>query len=104
MTKELISYREMCRREGGSLRRGMDFRHGGTYSVLLMSVQSRAPYRDHVAADGLTLIYEGHDELKSAAVPDPKAVDQPFHTAYGTATQNAKFHQAAQACKCGQEP
>jgi HNH endonuclease len=103
MTKELISYLEMCRREGVGLRRGMHFGHGGTYSVLLMSVQPQAPYQDSVAADGITLIYEGHDELKSVAVPHPKAVDQPFCTAYGTATQNAKFHQAAQAYKCGQQ-
>jgi HNH endonuclease len=102
MTKELISYLEMCRREGVGLRRGMHFGRGGAYSVLLMSVQPRAPYRDHVAADGTTLIYEGHDEPKSVAVPHPKAVDQPACTAYGTATQNAKFHQAAQAYKCGQ--
>jgi HNH endonuclease len=102
MAKALITYLDMCRREGARLRRGMHFGHGGTYSVLLMSVHPRAPYRDHVAADGSTLIYEGHDELKSVAVPHPKAVDQPFCTAYGTATQNAKFHQAAQAYKCGQ--
>jgi HNH endonuclease len=102
MTKELMSYSEMCRREGVGLRRGMHFGHGDAYSVLLMSVQPRAPYRDRVAADGTTLIYEGHDELKSMAVPHPKAVDQPSCTASGTATQNAKFHQAAQAYKCGQ--
>jgi HNH endonuclease len=102
MTKEFMSYSEMCRREGVGLRRGMHFGHGDAYSVLLMSVQPRAPYRDHIAADGTTLIYEGHNEPKSVAVPHPKAVDQPAYTAYGTATQNAKFHQAAQAYKCGQ--
>jgi hypothetical protein len=102
MAKELIPYREMCRREGAGLRRGMHFGLGGTYSVLLMSVQPRAPYQDLVAADGTTLIYQGHDELKSLAGPLPKAVDQPLRTAYGTPTQNAKFHQAAQAYKLGQ--
>ena len=85
------------------LRRGMHFGLGGTYSVLLMSVQPRAPYQDRVAADGTTLIYEGHDELQSGAVPHPKAVDQPLRTAYGTPTQNAKFHQAAQAYRLGQQ-
>jgi hypothetical protein len=69
-----------------------------------MSVQSDAHYQDRIATDGLTLIYEGHDEPKSTAVPDPKAVDQPFLTAYGTATQNAKFYQTAQACKRRREP
>lgn len=104
MAKELIPYLEMCRREGAGLRRGMHFGWGGTYSVLLMSVRPRAPYQDRIAADGTTLIYEGHDEPQSAAVPHPKAVDQPLQTAFGTPTQNAKFHQAAQACKHGQQP
>ena len=103
MARELISYSEMCRREGAGLRRGMHFRHGGTYSVLLMSVQPGALYHDRVAADGTTLVYEGHDEPKSAAVPHPKAVDQPLCTAYGTPTQNAKFHQAAQAYQLEQQ-
>jgi hypothetical protein len=102
MAKELIPYLEMCRRERAGLRRGMHFGLGGTYSVLLMSVQPRAPYQDRVAADGTTLIYEGHDEPRSMAVPHPKAVDQPLRTAYNTPTQNAKFHQAAQAYKLGQ--
>jgi HNH endonuclease len=103
MTKELISYLEMCRREGVGLRRGMHFGHRGMYSLLLMSLQPRAPYQDRVAADGTTLIYEGHDELKSVAVPRPKAVDQPLCTAYGTPTQNARFHQVAQAYQLGQQ-
>jgi hypothetical protein len=104
MAKELIPYLEMCRREGAGLRRGMNFGLGGTYSVLLMSVQSRAPYQDRFTADGTTLIYEGHDEPQSAAVPHPKAADQPLRTAYGTPTQNAKFHEAAQAHKHEQQP
>jgi HNH endonuclease len=103
MAKELISYLEMCRREGAGLRRGMHFRLRGDYSVLLMSVQPRAPYQDRFT-DGTTLIYEGHDEPQSAAVPHPKAVDQPLCTAYGTPTQNAKFYQAAQAYRHGQQP
>ncbi len=60
------------------------------------------PYQDLIAADGTTVIYEGHDEVKSVAGPHPKAVDQPLRTASGTPTQNAKFHQAAQAYKLGQ--
>lgn len=104
MAKELVSYLEMCRREGARLRRGMHFGLGGTHSVLLMSNLPRAPYRDRVVADGATLIYEGHDEPRSAAVPQPKAVDQPWRTPYGTPTQNVKFHQAAQAYQRGQRP
>jgi hypothetical protein len=81
----------------------MHFGLGGTYSVLLMSVQSHAPYQDRFTADGTILIYEGHDEPQSATVPNPKALDQPLRTAYGTPTQNAKFHQAAQAYRLGQQ-
>lgn len=104
MMKEFIPYPEMCRREGARLRQGMHFGLGGTYSVLLMSVQPQAPYQDRFDADGTTLIYEGHDEPRSAAVPHPKAVDQPWRTACGTLTQNAKFHQAAQAYRHEQQP
>jgi hypothetical protein len=104
MAGELISYLEMCRHEGARLRRGMHFGLGGHYSVLLMSVQPHAPYQDCFADNGATLIYEGHDEPQSATVPQPKALDQPLRTAYGTPTQNAKFHQAAQAYKHEQRP
>jgi hypothetical protein len=37
MANEIISYIEMCRREGASLQRGMNFGIGGTHSVILMS-------------------------------------------------------------------
>jgi HNH endonuclease len=104
MAKELIPYLEMCRREGARLRRGMHFSLGGNYSVLLMSVQPRAPYQDCLTDGGTTLIYEGHDALQSATVPQPKAVDQPLLTPYGTLTQNGKFHEAAQAYQLGQRP
>jgi hypothetical protein len=104
MAKELISYLDMCRREGAGLRRGMHFGLGGRYSVLLMSVQPHAPYQDRFVDNGATLIYEGHDELQSATVPQPKRVDQPLHTPSGTLTQNGRFHEAAQAYQLGQRP
>jgi hypothetical protein len=104
MAKELISYREMCRREGTRLRRGMHFALGGHYSVLLMSVLPRAPYRDGIEEDGTTILYQGHDEPRRPAVPHPKAVDQPLRTACGTPTQNAQFYQAARAYQRGQRP
>ena len=104
MANDLISYADMCRREGIRLRRGMHFGLDGDHSVILMSVRSNAPYRDRFADDGTTLIYEGHDEPRSAAVPEPKAVDQPACTAYGALTENGKFHQAAQAYKQGSRP
>jgi hypothetical protein len=102
MAKVVISYLDMCRRKGGRLRRGMHFGLGGTYSVLLMSVQPGAPYQDCLIDDGLTLIYEGHDEPMNAAVREPKLLDQPLYAPSGTLTQNGKFHEAAQAYRLGQ--
>jgi hypothetical protein len=101
MLNEVISYLEMCRREGVSLQRGMNFELGDHHSVILMSVHRNAPYADRFEDDGSTLIYEGHDVPRSSEVPDPKVVDQPEVTASGQPTQNGLFHGAAQACKLG---
>jgi hypothetical protein len=68
MANEVISYLEMCSREGTSLQRGMNFGLGGDHSVVLMSVRPNAPYRDRLEDEGTTLIYEGHDEPRSDAV------------------------------------
>jgi hypothetical protein len=73
MANEIISYLEMCSREGTSLQRGMNFGLRGDHSVALMSVRPGAPYQDRLEDDGTTLIYEGHDEPRSEAVLEPKA-------------------------------
>lgn len=99
MANEIIPYLEMCRREGVSLQRGMNFGLGGNHSVILMSLRPNAPYEDELQDGGTVLIYEGHDEPRSAAVPDPKQVDQPEHTPSGSLTQNGLFHSAAQEAK-----
>ena len=65
MANEIISYLEMCGREGTSLQRGMNFGLRDDHSVLLMSVRPSAPYQDRLVDDGTTLIYEGHDEPRS---------------------------------------
>lgn len=96
MANEIISYHEMCGREGISLQRGMNFRIGKNYSVILMSVRPNAPYKDQVEKDGTIIIYEGHDVPKSAHNPNPKLVDQPEKTDTGRLTENGKFHKAAQ--------
>ena len=101
MANEIIGYFEACQREGGSLQKGMNFRRGKTYSVILMSVRPNAPYRDKIEDDGSTLIYEGHDVPKTHGVTDPKALDQPEFTSTGLLTENGKFHQAAQDFKQG---
>lgn len=99
MANEIISYLEMCSREGVSLQRGMNYRLGGNHSIILMSLRPGAPYDDRIEDDGTTLIYEGHDEPRSRGGPDPKTVDQPETNDAGRLTQNGLFHQSAQDCK-----
>ena len=101
MDNEIIPYLEMCQREKINLQQGMNYRLGGTYSVILMSVRPNAPYRDVVVDDGATLIYEGHDVPRSDQPSDPKSLDQPEFTLRGQLTQNGKFHKAAQDFKKG---
>jgi hypothetical protein len=99
MANEIISYLDMCQREGASLQRGMNFQLGGNHSVILMSVRANAPYADRYEDNGETLIYEGHDVPKNAANTEPKRVDQPERLPGGSLTENGKFHQVAQAYK-----
>ncbi len=104
MTNEIIPYLEMCQREGLSLQRGMNFRAGFTYSIILMSVRPNAPYRDRIEDDGSVLIYEGHNVPKRNDGIDPKSLDQPEFLPSGGLTENGKFHRAAQDCKQGLRP
>ncbi len=105
MTNEIISYLEMCQREGASLQRGMNYRLGKNYSVILMSQRANAPYQDHIENDGTVLVYEGHDVPRSKKHPIPKAVDQPGFTPNGLPTENGKFFQAARSfIEKGQKP
>lgn len=101
MANEIIPYLEMCRREGASLQRGMNFQIGRNHSVILMSVRPGAPYEDRYENDGTTIIYEGHDAPRSSRNPDPKSIDQPEYTPAGNLTENGKFHLAAQEFKRG---
>ncbi len=103
MQNEVIPYLEMCRREGTSLQKGMNFGLGGNHSVILMSVRPNAPYRDRFEEDNTTLIYEGHDVPKSKAEL-PKLVDQEAKNISGTLTENGKFEKAAQDFKKGFRP
>lgn len=103
MRGSVISYIEMCQKEGTSLQRGMNFRLKGRHSVILMSIRSNSPYRDEVKEDGAVLLYEGHDEPKRKSVSDPKSLDQPERHPGGSLTENGKFHQAAQHFKAGKK-
>jgi len=77
----------------------MNFGLGGNHSVILMSVRANAPYRDRFGDDGSTIVYEGHDEPKTASTSEPKELDQPQFGPTGRPTQNGLFHEAAQAYK-----
>lgn len=101
MSERIISYLEMCQREGASLQAGMNFGLGGTHSVILMSVRPNAPYRDRLEDGGTTLVYEGHDQPKSSGTQNPKGVDQLASLPSGRLTQNGKFHRSAQSFKSG---
>jgi len=92
---DVIPYLEVCRAEGVSLQRGMNFRLGRQYSVILMSVRPGAPYGDRTEDEGRILIYEGHDVSRSKVNPNPKTLDQPLFTPSGKPTQNGLFVEAA---------
>jgi len=104
MSDNVLSHNEMCRLEGVSLQRGMNFGLGRNHSVILMSVRPNAPYRDRLEDGGTTLIYEGHDQSKTSSRPNPKLLDQPGALPSGTPTQNGKFYQAAREFKKGKRP
>jgi hypothetical protein len=96
---DIISYMDMCRHEGASLQRGMNFRLGGRKSVILMSLRVGAPYADQIREGGKVLIYEGHDTPRAKTGPNPKEIDQPSRSPAGTLTQNGLFWNAAEAHK-----
>lgn len=103
MPNEILPYLEMCQREGVSLQRGMNFRLGENYSVILMSIRPGAPYADRFEDDGTTIIYEGHDVPKSNVNRNPKTIDQPEYTPAGQLTENGKFYSAAQTFKTNKQ-
>jgi len=91
----------MCQREGVLLRKGMNFRLGKTYSVILMNVQPSAPYRDRIEENGRVIIYEGHDNPRPPVGKSPKEVDQELRNRDGSLTQNGLFYEAALKYKEG---
>ena len=100
MQDEILSYREMCDREGvQTLQRGMNYRLNAGYSVVLMSRRSNAPYRDRVLEDGQTIEYEGHDTARTGSGTNPKDVDQPRILPSGRPTQNGLFADAVDTAR-----
>jgi hypothetical protein len=105
MKDDILTYREMCDAENvQTIQRGMNYRLHPSYTVVLMSQRTNAPYRDEILQDGLTIVYEGHDQPKSKDVEDPKHVDQLSRTLKGTLTQNGKFVEAVKRYQDGDSP
>ncbi len=104
ISNEIITYLEMCMREGVSLQRGMNFHLGTNHSVILMSIRPNALYEDRLEDDGTTLIYEGHDVPKSTKSTEPKKLDQCGRNPGGGLTENGKFQEAAMGFKAGKKP
>lgn len=105
MTKiqdDILSYREMCDAENvQTLQRGMNFRMNPSYSVILMSQRTNAPYQDKIHEDEITIEYEGHDVSKKAHDHNPKNEDQPEKLPTGRLTQNGRFINTAKEYKKG---
>ncbi len=95
MKDDILTYREMCDAENvQTLQRGMNYRLNPSYSVILMSQRTNAPYEDTILPDGMTIVYEGHDVAKTPECTNPKLVDQPLRNRIGSLTQNGKFAKA----------
>ena len=95
----------MCERENAqTLQRGMNFRLQLSYSVVLMSRRSNAPYRDRILEDEITIEYEGHDVPRTTAQVNPKEADQPRLLPTGKPTQNGLFAQAVEEARQGTRP
>jgi hypothetical protein len=105
MQDDILSYREMCDAESiQTLQRGMNFRLKPTYSVILMSQRSNAPYRDKVHDDDVTIEYEGHDAPRRSHEHNPKHEDQPHKHPNGTPNQNGLFMMSVDKYKNGDAP
>ena len=101
MKDEILSYIEMCTREGMSLQRGMNFRIPPAHGIVLMSRRSNAPYEDELSPDEAVLLYEGHDVRRTKGLADPKSHDQPRFYPSGEPTENGKFAESVDRLKQG---
>lgn len=89
----------MCEAENQeTMQRGMNFRMNPSYSVILMSQRSNAPYVDKIYNDGITVEYEGHDMAKNYS-ENSKEQDQPEKLPSGKLTQNGCFIKAVKEYK-----
>ena len=91
MKGDILSYWDMCSRQGMRLQRGMHFREPPAHGVILMSRRPNALYGDALSSDEKILHYEGHDARRTGDTPDPKTLDQPRIGALGRPTENGQF-------------
>lgn len=90
----------MCNTESAqALQRGMNFHLNNSYSVILMSQRTNAPYKDRIHEDGITIEYEGHDVSRKSYTHNPKYEDQPENLPSGKLTQNGLFIEAVKKFK-----
>ena len=88
-----------------TLQRGMNYRLNPSYSVILMSQRSNAPYKDKIYPDGISIEYEGHDVSKTSYDYNPKNEDQLEKLPSGKLTQNGLFIDAIRKYKeCNVNP
>ncbi|MCH7843090.1 MAG: HNH endonuclease [Chloroflexi bacterium] len=99
MKDEILTYWEMCARQGMALQRGMYFKNPPSHGIILMSRRKNAPYADEMSEDESILIYEGHDVRRTPEKPDPKNFDQPYFDTNDKASQNGLFASAAEDFK-----
>ena len=101
MKDEILSYWEMCSRQGKALQQGMYFREPPAHGVILMSRRPNAPYEDDLSSDESVLLYEGHDVRRSGDSLDPKGLDQPRFHPNGRPTENGRFASWVDSLKLG---
>ncbi len=82
-----------------ALQRGMNYHLKNSYSVILMSQRTNAPYKDRIHEDGITIEYEGHNISKKSYTHNPKYEDQPEKLPSGKLTQNGLFIKAVRGFK-----
>lgn len=101
---DIFSYREMCDAESWTLQKGMNFQINNSFSVILMSQRTNAPYKDRIYDDGITIEYEGEDISKKYS-RNPKYEDQRDKLPSGKLTQNGLFTEAVNKYKeTGKDP
>lgn len=94
----------MCDTENqNALQKGMNYRLNPSYTVILMSQRTNAPYKDKIYDDGITIEYEGHD-IPNKNHNSPKQQNQVTQLPSGKLTQNGKFVKAVEEYKIGSKP